>query len=159
MPDFRSSGLQELSFEPIVARYPGEFSAAAVEAAHARLEGRQPPANGNVASRARNHDESGAAKTNRLSPTADAEADAFVSGFLQRDAWYNRNWASRYAASLTAIATALVADRPEDAFDPIWRTADNSISSAGQGLLRFGETRDPALWGQGRHSNVQELSV
>ncbi|MCE3004544.1 MAG: hypothetical protein LW860_17870, partial [Xanthomonadaceae bacterium] len=131
------AGLQELSFEAIITRFLGEFSAEAVETALARLEGRAPPANASASSRHRGHVESGAARFNAAPVSVDAEAESFAAGFLRGDAWHNRNWAARYAATLSAIKTALSANRPEDAFALIWRTADNSISSPGQGLLGF----------------------
>jgi hypothetical protein len=131
------AGLQELSFEAIVARFPEEFSPEAVEAAHARLEGRPPPASAGAPSRDQTHGEPGAADASRSPVTVDAEADSFAAGFLQGDAWYQRNWAPRYAATLSSLETALSADRPQDAVDLIWRAADNSISSASRGLLGF----------------------
>ena len=131
------AGLQELSFEAIIARFPDEFSHEAVEAARARLEGRPPPERTYAPPNDRAHGEASAADASRSPVVVDAEADSFAAGLLQGDAWYHRNWAPRYAATLSSIATALSADRPEDVFDLIWRTADNSISSAGQGVLGF----------------------
>jgi len=131
------AGLQELSFEAIVSRFPDEFSPDAIAAAHARLEGRPLPprsaapptvSDPSTASEARPH-------TTRVEPTP--EAVNFFSGFRTPDAWFQESWMPRYRTTIRAIAEALAASRPEDAVDVLWKTVDNSISHAGQGVLRF----------------------
>jgi hypothetical protein len=61
----------------------------------------------------------------------------FFSGFRAPDAWFQDKWMPRYRATIHAIQDALTADRPEDVFDVLWKTVDNAISHAGQGVLKF----------------------
>lgn len=131
------AGLQELSFEAIVIRFPDEFSADAVAAAHARLEGRPlPPRPASPISASESvADGQPSAQTPHIEPTP--EAVNFFSGFRAPDAWFQDKWMPRYRATIQAIAEALTADRPEDVVDLLWKTVDNAISHAGQGVLRF----------------------
>ncbi|QSX77975.1 hypothetical protein [Agrilutibacter solisilvae] len=130
------AGLQALSFEAIIDRFPGEFSAAAVEAARARLEGRPSP-------RAVSEDapsEAGAFGEENDSlapPTLDAEAVAFLKGFKDPNGWFLTRWMPRYRETTQAISQALRQDRPQDVFEIVWKSPDNAISNAGPGLLKY----------------------
>lgn len=127
------AGLQELSFEAIIDRFPDEFSAAAVEAARARLDGTLPPLTARAAQSSVDE-----AEDDILAPAMlDAEALTFLDGFLDPGAWFLARWLPRYRETIQAIAQALADDRPQNLFDTFWKTADNSISHAGQGLLKY----------------------
>ena len=130
------AGLQALSFEAIIDRFPDEFSTAAVEAARARLEGKLPPLVARTASSSSlSVDE---AEDDIFAPVAlDAEAVAFLDGFQNPGAWFLARWLPRYRETIQAIAQALADDRPQDLFNTLWKTADNAISHAGQGLLKY----------------------
>lgn len=131
------AGLQELSFEAIIDRFPEEFSTAAVEAARARLEGRpQPPRSVPPASSLGPSLDEAAADT--FTPTVlDDEATAFVEGFHDPGAWFLARWMPRYRETTQVIDQALADDRPQDLFDILWKRADNAISHAGHGLLKY----------------------
>ncbi|WP_421569016.1 hypothetical protein [Stenotrophomonas sp. PD6] len=139
------AGLQELSFEAIIDRFPEEFSEAALEASRARLEGRPravatperpglppPPDDGEAG------DPAEPAPAPAPAPMAlDAEALAFIDGFLDPTTWFLSRWLPRYRESIQAIEDALADDRPEDIFELLWKRAENHISNAGQGILKF----------------------
>lgn len=131
------AGLQELSFEAIIDRFPDEFSAASVEAARARLEGRPlPPITGVIASSSGPLADE--AEDDIPAPVVlDAEALAFLDGFQDPGAWFLARWMPRYRKTIQAIAQALAGDRPQDLFDTLWKRADNAVSHAGQGLLKY----------------------
>lgn len=130
------AGLQELSFEAIIDRFPDEFSAASVEAARARLEGRPlPPITGSIAL---SSVPSIKAEGDTPVPVMlDAEALAFLDGFQDPRAWFLARWLPHYRETTQNIAQALADDRPQDLFDILWKRADNGISHAGQGLLKY----------------------
>lgn len=129
------AGLQELSFEAIINRFPDEFSAAAVEAARARLEGKPLLAPIAPTISGPSVDE---VEDDILAPAVlDAEALAFLDGFQDPSAWFLARWMPRYRETTQAIAQALAGDRPQDLFDTLWKRADNAISHAGQGLLKY----------------------
>lgn len=114
------AGLQDLSFEAIIARYPDEFSAQAVQAAHARLDGVLPPP-----------------PHREPTPTCDADARDFLREFSNPTIWYRTNWLPRYRTTTQAITADLARDDLDEPFEIIWRRADNNIAGAGQGLLSF----------------------
>lgn len=139
------AGLQALSFEAIIDRFPDEFSALAVEAARARLEGR-PMLLRVVSETGSVMDE---ARIDIHAPVAlDAEALTFLEGFQDPGAWFLARWLPRYRETTQTIAQALTDGRPQDLFDTLWKSADNAISHAGQGLLKYGtvdEMRDELI--------------
>lgn len=117
------AGLQDLSFEAIIIRYPDEFSEQAVQAARARLDGTPfvpsiPP-----------HQEP--------TPNLDADARNYLHGYNDPTIWYRTNWLPRYRTTTQAIAADLDRDDLNEPFEIIWRRADNNIAGAGQGLLSF----------------------
>ncbi|TDR39695.1 hypothetical protein DFR29_11583 [Tahibacter aquaticus] len=136
------AGLQELSFESIIDRFPTEFSPIAVEAARARLEGKPLP-------RAVRQFDSPAStavdKPDELFPVSSAvlddEARIFVQGCVNPSSWFQTGWLPDYRKAVATIARAMKDNRPEDAFVAVWRTQENSISSGGQGMLSY-ETVD-----------------
>jgi hypothetical protein len=124
------AGLQDLSFESIIDRYPEEFSKAAVEASRARLGGRplsvRPP-------RGLREAEGDEAET---PPVLDAEFHALVEGFLQPDAWFRWVWLPRYRETVSEIGAALSGGGEQDLVDILWKRQDNSVSNAGLGMLK-----------------------
>jgi hypothetical protein len=132
------AGLQALTFEAIVDRFPEEFPSHVVEAARARLEGRPPPTPSVPMSAERTVD---GADVVFSSPALDAEAQDFLRGFQDPITPFQPRWLPRYRDTVEAIALSLAAGRPEDLFDIIWKQPDNSISHAGLGLLKY-ETVD-----------------
>lgn len=134
------AGLRTLSFEAIIDRFRDEFSPAAVEAARARLEGRPPPpvARPTAPPPALLAGEADPADDAVLAPAVfDAEALMFLEGFRDPGAWFLANWLPRYRETTLAVARGLANERPQDLFDPLWKSADNGISHAGPGLLKF----------------------
>jgi len=130
------AGLRELSFEAIIDRFPDEFSAVAVEAARARLNGEPLPRPlPTVSSSSRSEDESN--DDIPVPAVPDAEALTFLNGFRNPDNWFLASWLPRYRETVLTIAQALSDDRPQDLFDILWKRADNSIAHAGQGLLKY----------------------
>lgn len=119
------AGLQDLSFEAIIVRYPDEFSEQAVQAAQARLDGKplssspknEPPPTGPV--------------------VLDADARNFLHGFNDATIWYRTNWLPRYRTTTQAIAADLARDDLSEPFEIIWRRSDNNIAGPGQGLVSF----------------------
>jgi len=127
-------GLQQLSFEAIISNYPDEFSVAAVEAARVRLHGTSPTLS--AASSSPALAAHGADAPNSL-VRLDAEALAFLAGFHDPSTWFRERWLPRYRATTQTIEQALQAERPQDLIEILWKRADNSISHAGQGQLKF----------------------
>ncbi|MEC3888898.1 hypothetical protein [Xanthomonas campestris] len=122
------AGLQELTFEAIIDRFPEEFSNAAITAARARLH--HPSDSPEL-----REEESTA--TSKRKP--DADALSFLEGFRDQTSWFYATWMPNYRKAVETIRHSLSEGRPEDVFDKIWKTQDNSISHAGPGLLAFGE--------------------
>lgn len=125
------AGLQELSFESIVDRFPNEFSVDAVEAARARLKGKPVPTRTNAASTVAMNNMA------NVAPVQDAEALAFLRGFQDPSAWFLGRWLPRYRKTIQFIERALADDRPQDLFEIVWKSVDNHISNAGPGLMKY----------------------
>lgn len=70
-------------------------------------------------------------------PVFDAEAQAFLGGFLDAGNPQFVYWLPRYSQTMFAVCQALDRDAPEAIFDLVWKTFDNSVSKAGQGILGF----------------------
>jgi len=70
-------------------------------------------------------------------PSLNAEFFAFLEGFKDPNAWFLSRWMPRYQKTIEVIEVAVSRDRAEDLYETIWKTADNAISHAGQGLLKF----------------------
>ncbi len=126
------AGLQSMSFESIVDRHPNEFHENAVEAARARLQGLPLPAR----LRGRSSEQRASADPN-AAPRFDAEALSFLEGFSDPNAWFLNLWLPRYGQTTAFVADALSHGRVEDVFEILWKCADNSVSNAGQGILKF----------------------
>ncbi|NID05633.1 hypothetical protein HBF26_12100 [Luteibacter jiangsuensis] len=124
------AGLQELSFEAIIVRFPHEFSERAIQAAQARLDGRPPPtwssSDNDVAEKPR---------TSRV--LFDAEARGFLDGFSDPLLWFRTNWLPRYRTQTQTIAQDLADNRLGEAFDILWKRVRNDISNAGQGVVKY----------------------
>ncbi|WP_031358502.1 hypothetical protein [Caballeronia sordidicola] len=132
----QGAGLRELSFEAIIDRFPNEFSAAAVDAARARLKGgpRVDPATPTNSSPSLSVIESDNAI---LAPAVlDAEARIFLEGFLAPLNWLQSRWLPGYRETTQTIAKDLSDDRPQDLFVTLWKEANSAIAHAGRGLLR-----------------------
>lgn len=119
------AGLQELSFEAIIVRFPNEFSSQAVRAAQARLDGLPPPPGSP-------HDDE-----NVGPPALDAEARDFLHGYDDPTNWFRTNWLPRYRITTRVLAENLAADNLGEPFDIIWKTATNDVAGAGQGVLGY----------------------
>lgn len=121
------AGLQQLSFEAIIDRFAEEFSPEAVAAARARLNGEPPP--------------KFAGEKRMQAPAAVAtlseDANELLSAFHLPEAWFLENWMPRYESVTRAIAEALVAGRPHETVDTLWKTQENGISHAGSGMINF----------------------
>lgn len=130
------AGLQELSFEAIIDRFPQEFSSGALEAARARLKGVPPPL-GLVAASSSGPSENEEEVVFTSSVVLDAEALVFLDGFKDPGAWFLSGWLPRYRKTTQDIAQALAEDRPQDLIDILWKSAHNDISNAGQGVLKY----------------------
>jgi len=73
--------------------------------------------------------------------TPDTEALRFVAGFMNPENPQLAYWRPRYEVTVAAIRDALAANAADSVFELIWRTRDNSVSNAGQGVMGF-ETAD-----------------
>jgi hypothetical protein len=133
------AGLQELSFESIVIRFPDEFSEDAQDASRARLEGRPSPRRritSSTGSRKENNGEGGDHfETPEAAWLVDAEAQSFLDGFRSPQSWVLDRWLPNYSSTIKIMAAAVDAGRPEDIFDLVWKTKNNSISEAGLGQI------------------------
>lgn len=121
--------LREHSFEAVIDRFPGEFSAEAVAAARARLRGAPPPA--------RRTAKPATAADAPAQPLFDSQARTFLHGFSDPRNWCRSDWLPRYRVSLERVEEAKSNNSPEDIFDLLWKTHDNAVSHAGQGILKF----------------------
>jgi len=130
------AGRQELSFEAIIDRFPEEFSSIAVNAARARLKG-DPVPRPIQTMPTRILSRSEVSKESHVPAVLDAEAKVFLNGFRNPDNWFMASWLPRYRQTIHAIAKALSDDHPDELFDTFWKTADNNIAHAGQGLLKY----------------------
>lgn len=70
-------------------------------------------------------------------PAFDVEARAYLDGFLDPDNPQFVYWLPRYIDTVHRVGEALQAGRTDEIFDLIWKSADNSVSNAGQGVLGF----------------------
>ncbi|MCZ8317211.1 MAG: hypothetical protein O9303_00075 [Silanimonas sp.] len=135
------AGLQALSFEAIIDRFPEEFSAEAVAAARARLgiapQAEAVPSAGEhvVAPIARDVQ----ARRAVAKPVPDGYALSILSGFSNPNAPYRTQWLPRYRAATEAISLSIASSEPREAFDLLWMTQENGISNAGKGMLSFQE--------------------
>ncbi|MGO4413279.1 hypothetical protein AB4Z27_09995 [Cupriavidus sp. KB_39] len=130
------AGLRNLSFEAIIDRYPDEFSPVAVGAARARLTGGTRPSLPSEI-RATSRTSNKALEIPPRPPELDDEAQAFLDGFYEESNWLQARWLPRYRKVIQDIADAMSRDRPQDIFVTLWKTADNDIAYAGQGMLSF----------------------
>lgn len=136
----KEAGLLDLSFEAIIVRFPDEFSSEALAASRARLEG-VPMVN--AISAPRDPEREGATVSDVVSarPRPDAEAKEFFEGFSDQGSWFLARWLPQYRKTIDAISAALRAGDLAPVFEQLWKRADNSISNAAQGILKY-ETVD-----------------
>jgi hypothetical protein len=129
------AGLRELSFEAIIDRFPDEFTSVAVIAARARLSGESPPLQAETKLQPVVEVETDEPRQEYF----DAEARSFLTGFRDPANRFMSEWLPRYRESIRTISSTLAAGRPEDLFETFWKTADNGIAHAGQGLLKYSD--------------------
>lgn len=67
----------------------------------------------------------------------DAQAQVFLDGFMAPDNPQFVYWLPRYAQTLTRAREALSRDAPEELFETVWKSRDNAVSNAGQGVMGF----------------------
>jgi hypothetical protein len=67
----------------------------------------------------------------------DAEAQAFLDGFLDVDNPQFVRWLPHYFESLRMVREGLQRNDPDAIFELVWKSFDNSVSNAGQGVLGF----------------------
>lgn len=128
------AGLQELSFEAIIVRFPDEFSVRSVQAAQARLDGLPPPPwSPSIDSVDAEDDEPDPSSPVRL----DAEARDFLDGFNDPTISFQANWLPRYRIQTQAIAKDISQGLLDEPFDILWKRSKNDISNAGRGVLKF----------------------
>jgi len=77
--------------------------------------------------------------TPQVESKLDAEALAFISGFQNPNVWFLATWKPRYRETLERVEHAFTSNDSETLFEIFWKTADNSISNAGPGLLSYDE--------------------
>lgn len=70
-------------------------------------------------------------------PAFDAEAKAFLDGFLEPLNPQFVYWLPRYVETLRTVRISLEANEPHAIFELIWKSVDNAISNAGRGVLGF----------------------
>jgi hypothetical protein len=129
------AGLQELSFEAIVVRFPEEFSAHAVEFARARLDGTPPPLPTKFPAADIMEDEDA---LNASTPIwRDGEATQYLEEFKDPSISHRLFWLPRYSGTIEDIARALKEGHMDVVFDILWKRSDNHISKAGRGVLDF----------------------
>lgn len=67
----------------------------------------------------------------------DAEAVGFLDGFLADDNPQRVHWLPGYRDTLVEVRDALDRGQAEALFEKIWKSVDNRVANAGQGLLGF----------------------
>jgi len=75
------------------------------------------------------------ANTDSVAP--DTEALRFVAGFMSPENPQLVNWRPKYEVTVATVRDALVNHVADSVFELIWRTRDNSVSNAGQGVMGF----------------------
>lgn len=70
-------------------------------------------------------------------PVFDAVAHAFLDGFLAPDNPQFVLWLPRYRQTLQVVREALERGAPDAIFELVWKSVDNAVSNAGQGVLGF----------------------
>ena len=75
--------------------------------------------------------------TSLLSPVFDEEAQDFLDGFMDSGNPQFVRWLPRYRRTLQAVQDALRQDALSEIFELIWKSVDNAVSNAGQGVLGF----------------------
>lgn len=71
------------------------------------------------------------------SPEFDVEARMFYEGFIDEGNPQFLYWLPRYKKTLQVVRDALSRGAPDEIFEIIWKTRDNSVSNAGQGVMGF----------------------
>lgn len=69
----------------------------------------------------------------------DDEAHIFLNGFLTADNRFHLNWLPKYQATTKLIQMELSQGSPENLFGLLWRTRDNSVADAGQGVMQLSD--------------------
>jgi hypothetical protein len=67
----------------------------------------------------------------------DGEAQAFLDGFLDRSNPQLTSWFPHYRETLAKVREALSRNAPQDLFELIWKSQDNSVSNAGSGVMGY----------------------
>ncbi|BCL76514.1 hypothetical protein JHS3_22500 [Jeongeupia sp. HS-3] len=70
-------------------------------------------------------------------PVFDGEAYAFLEGFNAPGNPLIDYWLPRYAETLGQVRTAIAQNDSDTLFKLVWRTVDNAVSNAGQGVIAF----------------------
>jgi hypothetical protein len=79
----------------------------------------------------------GEANASKDSAVPDTEALHFVAGFMNHDNPQLVYWRPRYGETVSAVKTALARNTTDSLFELIWKSRDNSLSNAGQGVMGF----------------------
>jgi hypothetical protein len=72
-----------------------------------------------------------------IEPSLDQEALRFVAGFTNPGNRFFAHWRPRYEVTVKSIRDALRRNAPEETFELLWKTRDNAVSNAGQGVMGF----------------------
>lgn len=67
----------------------------------------------------------------------DEEFKNFLAGFREPTSHYLLNWLPRYQETILAVRKSVESGDLDDAFELIWRSQDNDVAHAGQGILSF----------------------
>ena len=67
----------------------------------------------------------------------DPEALVFFDGFMAPDNPQFVYWLPNYVKTLALVREALARNAPEDLFETIWKSRENAVSNAGQGVMGF----------------------
>ncbi|MEY2170550.1 MULTISPECIES: hypothetical protein [unclassified Rhodanobacter] len=75
--------------------------------------------------------------TNAPQAAFDVEARRFLDGFMAPGNSQFMQWLPRYSETLAHVREVLSRKAPEDLFDLVWKSRDNAVSNAGQGVMGF----------------------
>ena len=70
-------------------------------------------------------------------PAFDEEAQRFLEGFLDLRNPLLGHWLPRYEATLCEVRSAVSRGAYAELFDLVWKSQDNGVSNAGQGVMAF----------------------
>lgn len=69
----------------------------------------------------------------------DTEFNNFLDSFLHSDLWYFSSWLPHYRNAVDQVADSIKSGSLDTAYTLVWKTPDNGVADAGQGVVSFAD--------------------